>query len=198
MRAAAAAAALPFALTLAACGGAPAPAGMEPGADPAPIGEMQEPGETLLRMSEINLYLHDPRPTDGTPRKPAMWIRAEEFQLTEDDVWRFRNAQATIHSEDEADPIHVEAEAGSFEEDERARLTGNVRARVSDMALRMESFTYENPREDAPGVAWTEEPVRVASPALALEASGMRFYPDTKRYELTEVRGSIRFEGSGS
>ncbi|MCC6143982.1 MAG: LPS export ABC transporter periplasmic protein LptC [Candidatus Hydrogenedentes bacterium] len=184
-------------LALAACGKSIAP--QPPSQEDEPVSaSMAEEPEDLLKMTDINLYLHDPRPTDGAPRKPTLWIRADDFTVAEGDLWRFHNAQATIYGENEADSIRLEADQGVFEEDVKATLTGAVRAQVGDMHMQMQDIEYTNPQEETPAMARTDGPVTVASPTLDLKASSMRFYPDSKTYELTDVSGTIAFERTAS
>jgi hypothetical protein len=184
-------------LALAACGKSFAPQPPPEQEEPMSAATAEEP-EDLLKMTDINLYLHDPRPTEGAPRKPTLWIRADDFTVAEDDLWRFHNAQATIYGETDMDSIRLEADEGIFQEDVKATLAGTVRAQVGDMHMQMQDIEYTNPQEDLPGMARTDGPVKVASPTLDLEASSMRFYPDTKTYELTDVSGTIAFERTAS
>jgi len=173
---------------LAACGAEPTrPPAAEPTAKPA----APAAADGQVTMSGVDLYLHDTRPTLGTPRRPAFWVRAEELVLVGEGRWAFEKAHAVIAGRDEAaEDILLDAAQGRFREEEGAVLEGGGVAHVGTMTMEFESIEWDNANRQA----WSDKPVKIVDGKTHLDASSLRLYPDERRFELTDVRGVIYFE----
>jgi len=185
-------------LLFAACGGRqPAPAPEAAASTEAP----KSTTETLagvadgLVMSGIQLFLYDKGPAvEGVTRKPVLRIEADKFTMLAEKEWAFEGARAFFTTKDEGEEYLIEAAQGNFKEDEHADLKGGVVAHMGAMTIKMEQVLFENAAGEAPKVARSETPVTVDDPGMQLEASGVRLFPDEKRFELDNVTGWVQFE----
>jgi len=176
------------ALALTGCGNTyvPSPPPADPGGGPG------EPADMI--MNDINLYLHDTRPTAGAVRKPTLWVHANSFTMPEDNIWALEDARAVIYGTDQGEEeIILEAKRGRFEQGTSAYLNDGVKAYVGDMTIELSDIEWRNPEENRPGEARSNNPVKVSDPNLQLEASSVRLDPDSKEFELTNVAGIIHF-----
>lgn len=181
------------------CGGPEAPnTPVETAPETAVETAETEPASEAITMNGINLYLHDARPTAGLTQKPTFWVHADFFTVLDDQVWSFEQARAVVYGQNtQEEAIALEAARGRFEEDRGAMLEGSVTARVGDMLMQMSDIAYVNPKaEGEEGLAHTENPLSVQSPTLDLKASSLRLLPESRKFVLTNVVGTLRFEGN--
>ena len=148
--------------------------------------------EDAMQMTGINLYMHRRIPLDGAPGKPELWVRADSFSIEDQQTYSFENASAVIYGREEE--ITLEAQRGQFEQDKSAVLEGEVRLAAGTLRMLLTDIQWHRgDEEEAGGVVETGNPVIIDDPDLQLNAAGMRLYPDTRVYELTEVSGVVRF-----
>ena len=144
-----------------------------------------------VTMTGINLYLHDTRPTDGAPRKPTLWVQADEFSLMQDDVWAFAKARAVIYGrDDESENITIEANRGEFKEGERAYMSNGVVAHVGTITLDMQDMEWVNEKREAR----TDNPIHLVDGKTRLDAASARLLPDERMFILTKVKGVIQLK----
>jgi len=176
-------------LVLAGCGNgyAPqAPAVEEAAREAAPDG---------LSMRGIDLRVYRADPTHGTARKPAFHVHAEQFDVIEEKVYAFQDARAVIFgAAPEDEDIVFEARQGRYEEEKSAYLKDGVHTVAGTTSLALQDVWCDIAEDGRVAVARSDFPVRIEDPALHLESSSLRLYPDDKRIELTDVKGVIDFE----
>jgi hypothetical protein len=191
---------LALALGLTACSGSVTPeAPVAPGAPEGESTEGAAEGEATLTMQGIKLYLYDASPAVGVEQKPAFEVSADVFRQVEEKVWTFENAHAVVNPEGpEEDAFVFDAAAGELREEESAYLKGGVTGSVGTMQLSFEDLVWQNGTVDQPSLARSDNPVSIKDPAMELEASSIRLYPDSKRLELRDVSGFLTFGGNPS
>ena len=167
---------------------APAPA---PGEDNTPAAQTATAKTDAMEMKGINLYMHRRVPVDGAPGKPELWVRADSFSIEGDQAYNFEKAHAIIYTRD-GEEITMEANHGRFEQDKNAVLEGEVRVTAGTLKMLLSDIRWQRGEEDAAGTAETDNPVVIDDPDLQLNAAGMRLYPDTHVFELTNVSGVVR------
>ena len=166
-------------------------------AEGAPEGEGSD--VSTLTMQGIKLYLYEASPAVGVAQKPVFEVSADVFRQVEEKVWRFENAHAIVNPEGpEEDAFILDAAAGELREEESAYLSGGVTGSLGTMTLEFEDLVWENGTEERPSVARSDHPVSIQDPAMELDATSIRLYPDTKRLELENVSGHLRFGGNPS
>ncbi|HEO71069.1 MAG TPA: hypothetical protein ENN80_07385 [Candidatus Hydrogenedentes bacterium] len=148
-----------------------------------------------ITMDRIHLYLHDTRPTQGAPRKPAFAVQAESVALADQGVQSFQNARAVIHSADrQTEDILIDAGCGRIEEAKSAYLEGGVVARIGSMRLDLEDLEWLNQQR----LARTDRPVRIVDGSSRFRAAGMRLDMDAGELILTNGTGLFCFERNTS
>ncbi|MDQ1257938.1 MAG: hypothetical protein QG656_2546 [Candidatus Hydrogenedentes bacterium] len=182
-------------LFAAACGSKPVPPAEAPSVsapEPAAASEpAAEPAGPEMTMTGINIYMHDKRPTLGTPRKPTFWVKAETFTSTEDGLRSFKNARAVVYSRKEGEPdIVFEAKNGWMKEEERAFLDQGVVGTIGTMTLELEDIEWLNEER----LAKTDKPVRMVDGEMHLDAATLRLYPDERKYVMTDAEGVLLLE----
>lgn len=187
------------AMLLSACSNSVTPA---PAPQPdMPAEELPEgtEGEATLTMQGIKLYIYDSSPAVGVAQKPVFEVSADTFRQMEEKIWRFENARAVVNPEGpQEDAIIFVAAAGELREEESAHLQGGVTGDVGTMHIQFEDVIWQNGTADRPSMAQSDSPVSIRDPAMELDASSIRLYPDTKRLELRDVSGYLRFGGNPS
>lgn len=180
------------ALAVVSCRGpAPQQAATAPGGENTPALPPSTPKQDAMEMKGINLYMHRRVPVDGAPGRPELWVRAESFSIESDQAYNFEKAHAVIYTRD-AEEITMEANYGRFEQDKSAVLEGEVRVTAGTLNMLLSDIHWQRGEEDTGGMAQTEKPVVIDDPDLQLNAAGMRLYPDTRVFELTNVSGVVR------
>lgn len=187
-----------FACAVVGCGpSAPPPQAAPPAPDAKTIGEAASEavgGAAGLTMSGIKLFLYDNGTAiEGVTRRPVLRIEADTFVSTGEKSWTFEKARAFMLSSKTQEEWEMEAERGSFTEDQNAFLEGGVVARLGTMTVKLEDIAFETPQDGTPKAAFSEKPVTVDDPAMQLSATSVKLFPDEKRFELTEVTGSFKF-----
>lgn len=190
------------ALMVAGCGvGAPPmPPPAESAAEAAP--PEAAPDDTM-DMTNIEMHLWPSGDAPGQGVKPLLSIRAQRVTGSMEGggaEMSFEGAQAVVPPQTPEDSqIHFEAARGTFQENQRAVLSGGVKAQIDDMSITLEDITWEMLPEAGTdhktGMAFSDKPLKIASPTQNLEAARLRLYPDTKMMELYEVTGVITFTG---
>ncbi len=165
---------------------------------PAPPPEAEpDPAPEVMTMSGVDLYLHKAGPTQGRMENPTFWVHAEHYELTgeEDDVHAFREARAVVYGDAQNEKVIVfTAERGRMVEGQSAYLSGTVVAQMGNMTMHLADVHWENPdATEEGGLAYSEAPLTVTSPALDLRASSLRVHPETREFELTDVTGIVHF-----
>ena len=164
-----------------------------PEAPKSPADPYAQP-DNALQMSGIDLYMHRSRQMEGVAQKPEFWVHAASFTMQGQNAYAFQNARAVVYSgEAGREDVTIDAKRGTFEQDRRAVLQDDVRAKAGEMNLRMGDITWEKPEDGSPGVAKSDNHVSLDSPTLQLEAASLRLYPDSKLFELTGATGTVRF-----
>lgn len=192
-----------FVLLLAGCGGGtPAPPEAPPEATPGDAPSAEAPTD-MMDMNEVEMQLwpSSDAPAQGT--RPLLSIRAQRVTGSLDGTTAelsFEGAQAVVPPQEEGDSnINFEAARGTYQQNRRAVLSGGVTAQIDDMAIALEDITWEIlPQEGAEtstGLAFSDNPLKIASPTQNLEAARLRLYPDTQTMELYDVKGTITFTG---
>lgn len=177
------------------CGG-PVPPPAPPVEQPSVAEKAAEAvgGAAGLTMSGIKLFLYDNgAAVEGVARRPVLRIEADTFVNTGEKSWQFEKARAFMVSRSTQEEWEMEAARGLFTEDQAAHLEGGVTARLGTMTITLEDIAFEAPVDGAPQRAYSEKPVTVDDPAMTLSAASVTLLPDEKRFELTEVTGSFRF-----
>lgn len=192
-----------FVLLLAGCGGGTsAPPEAPPEANPGDAPTAEAPTD-MMDMNEVEMQLwpSSDAPAQGT--RPLLSIRAQRVTGSLDGTTAelsFEGAQAVVPPQEEGDSnINFEAARGTYQQNRRAVLSGGVTAQIDDMAIALEDITWEIlPQEGAEtstGLAFSDNPLKIASPTQNLEAARLRLYPDTQTMELYDVKGTITFTG---
>lgn len=151
-------------------------------------------GDNALVMSGINLYMHRSHQLEGVAQKPQFWVHANQFSIQGANQYIFEDARAVIYgSSEEEESIVIEAKRGQFEQDKRASLQEDVLVKAGTMNLKLIDIDWEKPEDDTAGIAKSDNKVVIDDPNLQLEAGSLRLYPDTKKFELTQVTGMVRF-----
>ena len=116
-------------------------------AQTADNGAPAEPSRRM-DMTGIDLYMHDYAPTDGKPRKPTLWVHAEEGHAAEDEqVWQVEGVRAVIYGDEteNANDLVVEADLGLFNLRENfARLNDDVTLKTGDIKLELDEIEWDN------------------------------------------------------
>lgn len=188
-----------LAMVLVLCVGCSKPAAPPPAPKKAPDAAKQAAaavgGASGVTMSGLKLFLYDKgQGLDGVAKKPVLRIEADTFTSTGEKEWNFQKTQAFMLSRKTQEEWRVEADKGRMKEDENAFLEGNVVANLGTMTIHLQDIAFETPDGDAPKAAHSDKPVTVHDPGMDLEATSVKLFPDEKRFELTEVVGTISFE----
>ncbi|MBI2425179.1 MAG: hypothetical protein HYV27_20300 [Candidatus Hydrogenedentes bacterium] len=152
-------------------------------------------GEIVIHGANFYLYRNDESVAGAQTQ--TLSIQADTFSLVggETKQYAFEGAHAVIYGRGENnEPVVMEAARGIFVEDERAVLQDGVTATMGDLTLELQDLEWKNPQADEPGIAISNNPVRIINSTLSLEAATLRIYPDEKRVVLSEGSGSWRFE----
>ena len=152
-------------------------------------------GAAGVTMSGIKLFLYDRAPgIEGVAKKPVLRIEADLFTSAGEKEWTFQKAHAFMVSRKTQEEWQIEANQGRMKEDENAFLEGDVTAQLGTMTVHLQDIAFETPADGAPKAAHSDKPVTVHDPGMDLAASSIQLYPDEKRFELTEVSGTISFD----
>lgn len=153
-------------------------------------------------MKDIKWELWPPAESPGKDVKPLLSIRAERVTDAGGDAGNlaFEGAQADVPARNAGEStIHIDAVRGVYRKGRGAMLKDGVTAHIDDMVITLEEITWEIlPEADENGntsVAFSDKPLKIASPTQNLEASRLRLYPDTNELELYDVKGEISFMG---
>lgn len=150
----------------------------------APIGNM--------KVSSVDLYHHDPRPTISEARKPTLWLHAEKFAVIDENTWKVEDVRAVIYDvQSGTESITISAKEGVFEKMSKASLTGNVEAQMRNILFRTDGIEWTNRTETEPARIWTHGKIAVQGTDLNLDAGSLLINPETKEFELEEVSGQI-------
>ncbi len=150
--------------------------------------------DDAMVMRGIDLYMHRKNAPEGVAGKPELWVRADSFSITDARAYEFENARAIIYGDGLQEDIVIEANRGSFEQDRRALLEGDVRMTAGTLRMQLRDIEWVRPEEDSPGVAQSDSPVIIDDPELQLNAAALRLYPDERLFELDDVSGVVRFD----
>jgi len=183
---------LPFWVLLGCSSPAPSPA-------PEPqeaATQSQEPEKSeSMTMQGIDLYMHRPGIGQENSQKPELWVRAESLTIGEGNTYHFENARAVLYGQEEAEEVVIEAKRGSFEQDARALLEGDVTLTAGTLHMVLSDIQWVRPEDGTTGVAVSDRPVVIDDPELQLKALSLRLYPDSQQFELSNVSGMVRFGG---
>lgn len=158
--------------------------------------QSQEPEKSeAMTMQGIDLYMHRPGAGEENSQKPELWVRAESLTIGEGNTYHFANARAVIYSREEAEEVVIEAKRGSFEQDARAVLEGDVTLTAGTLRMVLSDIQWVRPEDGTAGVAVSDRPVVIDDPDLQLKALSLRLYPDSQQFELSNVSGMVRFGG---
>lgn len=159
-------------------------------------GESSKPKESdAMTMQGIDLYMHKPVSGGQKSGKPELWVRAESLNIGDGNTYYFENARAVIYGQEESEEVVIEAKRGSFEQDARAVLEGDVVLDAGTLHMLLTDIQWTRPEDGGTGAAYSENPVVIDDPELQLKASNLRLYPDTQQFELDNVTGMVRFGG---
>lgn len=146
-----------------------------------------------LTMRGIKLFLYDSA-LPGVERKPVLMVEADTFTQDADAIWRFERARAIMFNRNTGEEeMSFAAARGMLKEDERAALSGGVTGRAGSMTMHLGDITWESGREGSPGVARSEQPLRIEGSEVNLEASSVEVHPDQRVLVLSDVRGEFIF-----
>lgn len=161
-------------------------------ADPAPA---LDEARGRMDMTGMDLYMHDYAPTDGTPRKPSLWVHADRGQATEDaEVWKLTGAHAVIYGDPEkgTNDLTVDAEDGVFDRRNNvAQLRGTVLVETGSIRLALQEIEWDN----TANLARSQSRVQVIEGDTALDAESLELDPDTGSFVLKNVSGHLAFRG---
>ncbi len=161
-------------------------------ASPDATGVVQ--GADTLEMSGIKLYLYDKAAIPGQERNPVFSVEADKFSQDAEKTWRFTQAKAIAHAQQEGDnDIIFNAGSGALREEESASLEGGVIAQVGPMTIEMTDVLWSQGSETEPPIATTNQPVKVLDPSMHLLAEQFRLYPADSQFALLEVQGEVAF-----
>lgn len=173
----------------------PAPAAPETAGDVSVAApDDTDPGPMVMRG--IDLYMHRKTAPEGVAGMPELWVRAEQFSIQDARAYHFENARAVIYGAADHEEIVIEAERGSFEQDRRALLEGDIRLTAGTLRMHLRDIEWARPEADTLGMAHSDSPVIIDDPELQLNATGLRLFPDTQTFELDNVSGVLRFDAT--
>ncbi len=145
-----------------------------------------------MNVSSVDLYHHDPRPTIGEARKPTLWLHAEKFAVIDENTWKVEDVHAVIYDvQSGTEHIKISANEGLFEKMNKASLTGNVEAQMSDITFNTNGIEWKNRSDKEQAQIWTHGKIVVQGTDLHLNAESLRIYPETKEFELEDVSGQV-------
>jgi hypothetical protein len=154
-------------------------------------GDLPSETSAAMVMSEIEFYLYSTKASGDLAVKPNFRLRAASGQLDELNVYSFKDARAVIFNDKDNRDIHLQAQRGLFNKDKKAYLEDDVHVQVGEMNIDLEEVIWENPAQDTEGVARSNGPVHIDAPYLQLDAASLRLYPDTEKWEVTEMKATI-------
>ncbi len=181
-------------LLIVGCGRPASEPGREAVERPEPASPVAEQsGLDAMTMQGIDLYMHRSAPREGVPGRPELWVRADSLTIGERNTYLFENARAVIYGRDDTEEVIIQALRGDFEQDARAILEGDVHLTAGTLQMRLSDIEWTRPDDGSVGAAHSDSPVIIDDPDLQLNAAGLRLYPDTREFELTDVSGVVRF-----
>jgi hypothetical protein len=146
-------------------------------------GELSDGGITLS-------YYGQSTETGETP--PTFTIVSEKLESQENAVYAFKDAKATIFTNDAEDLEIVAASVWLNYAEKRTLMEEGVVVQQGTMRITLSELEWNNEER----VAISDKPLTLTDEGRFIEAQSMRYYPDEKRLVLGEA--FLHLDGIGS
>ncbi|MCK5862220.1 MAG: LPS export ABC transporter periplasmic protein LptC [Candidatus Hydrogenedentes bacterium] len=168
---------------------------------PEPLSENKEEtpettaaaNSNAMTMQGIDLYMHRGDTSEDISGKPELWVRAESLTVGDGNTYHFETARAVIYGQEDVEEVIIVAKRGTFEQDSRAVLEGDVTLTAGTLHMILEDIQWMRPEDGTTGIVFSDKPVVIDDPDLQLNSSNLRLHPDTQQFELDDVSGVLRF-----